>query len=48
MKLDDYLRAKIQAILADWRNNDLSYAAALARLSEHMSVEAAARMIENT
>ena len=48
MKLDDYLRAKIQSILTDWRNNDLSYAAAIARLSEYMSVESAVRLIENT
>jgi hypothetical protein len=48
MNLDAYLRKKIQAILTDWRNNDLSYAAALSRLSEYMSVEAAVNLLERT
>jgi hypothetical protein len=46
MTLDAYIRAKIQAILADWRNNDLSYGAALSKLGEYLSVEAAVKLLE--
>ena len=48
MKLDLYLRAKIEAILQDWRNNDLSYAAALSKLGDYMSVEQAVNLLERT